>query len=200
MAAHQQLFEMEIMGHEASSDVEALMERNRSVKQMLEARQREVDQLVRESSEASRAGRRLLDECEKVLADEESGDELRDFLTTLPDSQTPEELEGEIESERTRLELVHEGNPNAVAEYENRQKTIDKLRDRVGRVDQQLQELETAIGEIRDKWEPELDKLVEKISAAFSESFEKIGCAGQVEVHKDEDFDQWAIQIQVKFR
>ena len=188
------------MALEAKSDVEALMERNRSVKVMLETRRVEVKQLVRESDEAAHIGRQLLQQCQRILSDEESGEEQREFLATLPDTQTPEELEGEIESERTRLELVHEGNPSAMAEFEHRQQTIDKLRDRIGRVDQKLQELDAAIVEIRAKWEPELDGLVQKISVAFSLSFEKIGCAGQVAVYKDEDFDQWAIQIQVKFR
>ncbi len=198
--AHEQLFEAEIMAIEAKSDVGALMERNQSVKTMLEARRRAVDVLKREAEEEARAGRRLLQECEKILSDADTGEEQREFLTTLPETQTPEELEGEIESERTRLELVHEGNPNAVAEYEDRQKSIDKLRDRLAQTNSKLEDLNAAITEIRDKWEPELDRLVAKISAAFSENFEKIGCAGQVEVYKAEDFDQWAIQIQVKFR
>ena len=188
------------MAIEARSDVEALMERNRSVKDMLEARRRDVTTLVKEAEEANRAGRLLLQQCQRVLSDEDSGDEQREFLTTLPETQTPEELEGEIESERTRLELVHEGNPNAIAEYEDREKAIHKLRDRLERIGHKLGELEAAIAEIRGKWEPKLDELVEKISVAFSENFEKIGCAGQVEIYKDDDFDQWAIQIQVKFR
>ena len=198
--AYESSFEVEIMALEAISDVEALMERNRSVKVTLETRRGEVQQLVRESGEAAHIGRQLFQQCQRILSDEESGEEQREFLATLPDTQTPEELEGEIESERTRLELVHEGNPSAMAEFEQRQQTIDKLRDRIGRVDQKLQELDAAIIEIRAKWEPELDGLVQKISVAFSQSFEKIGCAGQVAVYKDEDFDQWAIQIQVKFR
>lgn len=199
-AAHEQLLEAQIMAIEARSDVEALMERNRSVKDMLEARRRDVTTLVKEAEEANRAGRLLLQQCQRVLSDEDSGDEQREFLTTLPETQTPEELEGEIESERTRLELVHEGNPNAIAEYEDREKAIHKLRDRLERIGHKLGELEAAIAEIRGKWEPKLDELVEKISVAFSENFEKIGCAGQVEIYKDDDFDQWAIQIQVKFR
>lgn len=199
--AYESLFEAELMMIEAKSDVEALIERNHSVKHMLEERRREVATLVRESEEAAKVGRHLLQQCQKILSDGESGEEQRQFLETLSETQTPEELEGEIESERTRLELVHEGNPNAIAEYEKRQKAIDETRERIDRVEQELQELEAAVREVRGKWEPELDELVGKISAAFAQSFERIGCAGQVEVYKDnDDFGQWAIQIQVKFR
>ena len=57
------------------------------------------------------------------------------------------------------------------------------------------------IDRIRAKWEPELDQLVALISDAFFHNFAQIGCAGQVGVHKDdEDFGQWAIRIEVKFR
>ena len=51
------------------------------------------------------------------------------------------------------------------------------------------------------QWEPQLDELIAKISEAFADNFSKIQCAGEVVVYKDEeDFDQWAIQIKVKFR
>lgn len=197
--AFEELIEAETVLIEAQSDVEALTERNRSVKNMLELRRQEVARVMRESEEAAAAGRRLLAQCQKILG-EEGGEEQREFLAAQPETQTPEDVETEIESEQARLELVHEGNPNAMIEYENRERTIFKLRERVGRVEEKLEELGAQINDIRQKWEPELDQLVSKISDAFSQSFEKIGCAGQVGVHKDEDFDQWAIQIQVKFR
>lgn len=184
---------------EANSDLEVLTERNRSVKTMLEVRRQEVEQIMRESQEAANIGRRLLDECQKIL-EGEGGEEQREFMSNQPDNQTPEDVETEIESEQARLEIIHEGNPNAMTEYENRQRTITKLRERVNKLEEKLGELSACISGIREKWEPELDALVNRISDAFSQSFNKIGCAGQVGVHKDEDFDQWAIQIQVKFR
>jgi len=63
-----------------------------------------------------------------------------------------------------------------------------------------LTKVQTDITEIKDQWEPELDALVAQISEAFGENFAKIQCAGEVGVHKDDDFEQWAIQIRVKFR
>ena len=184
---------------EAQSDVEVLTERNRSVKNTLELRRREVTEVMREAEETAAIGRRLLKQCQKILSDE-GGEEQREFQASLPEDQSAEDLQTEIESEQARLELVHEGNPNAMTEYENRQRTIDKLRERVAKVEGKLEELNGTITEVRQKWEPELDELVQKISDAFAKSFEKIGCAGQVGIHKDDDFDHWAIQILVKFR
>ena len=65
---------------------------------------------------------------------------------------------------------------------------------------QQLEATRESIREIREQWEPELDAIVSKISDGFSHNFQKIKCAGQVGVYKDEDFEKWAIQIQVRFR
>ncbi|KAI9841244.1 MAG: Structural maintenance of chromosomes protein 5 [Sclerophora amabilis] len=198
---HSELFQAEIMHLEASSDVEVLRSRNSAVRDMLEAKRREVGEIARESETVSQAAKRHLGECQKVLSDQSSSDEYRQFISTLPEEQTPEDLETEIAAEKARLELVHEGNPNAIAEYENRQRTIDKLREKLEEMEERLEAMQAGITEIRDKWEPELDGLVRKISDAFAYSFEKIGCAGHVDVYKDEeDFDQWAIQIQVKFR
>ncbi len=149
----------------------------------------------------NKAAKEFLLQCQKLLSDAADTDSIEsEFYSALPAGQTSVELETEIESEKARLELVHEGNPHALQEFEVRQVKIDKLKEKVQASETQLEEFAAAVTEIREKWEPELDELVRKISDAFSISFEQIGCAGQVDVYKDEDFDQWAIQIQVKFR
>ncbi|KAF3077840.1 Structural maintenance of chromosomes protein 5 [Orbilia oligospora] len=60
------------------------------------------------------------------------------------------------------------------------------------------------IKRVRNRWEPRIDQLVENISEAFSRSFEFIGCAGSVRIRKEGkdgcDFENWAIEILVKFR
>ncbi|KAI9760938.1 MAG: hypothetical protein M4579_001314 [Chaenotheca gracillima] len=198
---HNDLFQAEIMHLEAVSDVEALSSRNRAVKDMLEQKRREVEQIATESEVASKTAKRSLSVVQEMLANPETSDQYREFVGTLPEDQSPEELENDISAEKARLELMHGSNPNAIVEFENRQKTIDQLREKLAKVDERLDASQAGIAEIRQMWEPELDELVHKISDAFAYSFEKIGCAGQVDVYKDEeDFDQWAIQIQVKFR
>jgi structural maintenance of chromosomes protein 5 len=141
-----------------------------------------------------------MDECQRILQDRNRSPEQDAFLSALPEGQTEEELEAEIQSEKARLELLHQDNPNLIRDYEHRQKQINNLQERVAKAEESLADLSNGIGEIRQKWEPELDVLIKSISDAFSYSFEKIGCAGEVGVHKDEDFDQWSIEIQVKFR
>ncbi|KAI9804909.1 MAG: Structural maintenance of chromosomes protein 5 [Piccolia ochrophora] len=189
-----------MMHAEATSDLEVLTNRNRRVRDALVEKRRSVEGVVRECDETAAEAKRLVQQCQAIVNDDDTTEEQQQALRSIPETQTPEDLENEIEAEKARLELVHESNPNALVEYEQRQKTIDNLRDKIAIVEEQLTEVAALITETREHWEPELDRLVSKISAAFSHSFEKIGCAGQVKVHKDEDFDQWSIEIQVKFR
>ena len=184
---------------ESTSDFDTLKERNKSVKELLESQQRQVDELVRETNEVQREARSLLETCSRMLGPG-ADDELRAFLQRLPEGQTTEELEAEIDSEKARLELMHEGNGGVIKEYETRQKKIDSLTSRLEEIRFALSELDDKIKELRDQWEPELDSLVGKISESFSFNMEQISCAGEVGVYKDDDFDQWAIQIRVKFR
>lgn len=183
---------------EATSDFEVLRDRNSSVKELLEDQQRQVDALVGESEAIQKTAKAALEKCQQILA--RVHDELRNFLVALPADQTTEQLESEIESEKARLELMHEGNGGVIKEYEQRKKKIDALAARLQEIKNALSEFDDKIKELRDRWEPELDSLVEKISNSFSLNMEQISCAGEVGIHKDEDFDQWAIQIRVKFR
>ncbi len=184
---------------EASSDLAILMERNSAVKNTLQAKRKEVDELTREAEAASAEARRLLDVCKELMANADAA--LTAFFSKLPEGQSIEQLELEIESEQARLELMHEGNGGVIREYEQRQKRIDLLKAKLEEINHGLGELGGQIKEKRDRWEPELDNLVAKISNSFSFNMKQISCAGEVGIFKDEDdFDQWAIQIRVKFR
>ena len=198
--SHSSLHEAEIMFIEAFSDFETLKDRNRSVNELLETQERQVNELVKEVQALHAEAQKLLNICGRLLNADNVDDELKNFFKTLPEGQTAEELEGEIESEKARLELMHEGNGGVIREYENRKKKIDVLAARLNEIKDALAELDDTITKLRDQWEPELDSLVDKISQSFSNNMEQISCAGEVGVYKDDDFDQWAIQIRVKFR
>ena len=183
---------------EADSDVAVLTERNSAIKEHLEAMQLQVQEITKTQQRVASDARKILNKCSELL---NGIDELtREFLDNRPPNQGLEELENEIDSEEARLELMHEGNGGIVREFEVRQQKIDSLKARLGEVNEALEELSTKINEVRNQWEPQLDKLVKRISDSFAFNMKQINCAGEVSVYKDEDFDQWAIQIQVKFR
>ncbi len=197
--AHNALHEAELMLIEATSDLDILISRNSDVKALLEAKQSEVDELARQSAVAQNEARTVLRKCQAAMNIPDVA--LQEFFKTLPEGQTLEQLEIEIESEKARLELMHEGNGGVIKEFEQRQKRIDALKAKLEDFKHGLDEFDEKIKEIRDKWEPELDQLVKRISDSFSFNMRQINCAGEVGIYKDEqDFDQWAILIQVKFR
>eukprot|EP00775_Hariotina_reticulata_P010125 gene10125-10283_t len=51
-----------------------------------------------------------------------------------------------------------------------------------------------------ESWLPELERVVGLINESFSTNFAQIGCAGEVLLGQHEDYDQFSIQIKVKFR
>lgn len=200
---HSDQIEAELWGIEATSERQILAERNREVKEMLEQKQREVQQIESETNAIRNNAKRTLDAVKAIVDDPNRSEVERTIHEELQEQRpdlTAEELEADIDTDKTKIEMLHEGNPSAIKQYEKRQMEIDKLEERLASSEEELSKMQADIDEIRAKWEPELDGLVGKISEAFAHNLEKIGCAGQVIVHKDEDFDQWSIRISVKFR
>ncbi|KAF8428232.1 hypothetical protein EV426DRAFT_528601 [Tirmania nivea] len=196
-----ELLKLQLWDIEANSDVTHLESRNAEVNDLLKSKEMEVAQA---KVEMNRAKREALDDGEiikQLLEEDDLTPEDREYLRVLNErALSLEELDTEIDVIQGRLSLLHEGNPNAIRDYERRAKEIEALQKTIQEKQVKMDQLETAIKEVKAKWEPALDKVVVKISTAFSESFEKIGCAGEVKVNKTEDFDKWEIQILVKFR
>ena len=195
---HEELLDAEVKLIEAKSDVEALEERNAEIVQLLNQEEQLVFQAEAESTTSRATATKALKVCE-VITTKATPDEVEHF-TNVPDGTTLEDLEMDIAAEEAKLDYIHATNPNAIRDFERRQGEIEKLKGKLTDDADKLQGYGEQITKIRASWEPELDKLIEEISEAFSYNFEQIGCAGQVGIHKDEDFDQWAIQIKVKFR
>lgn len=191
------VLEVEIMVIEARSDAEQLELQHRDEQEMLEARRREVDELVAQVAQLYQHGKALQDECNRIR-DTFSPEDFA-FLESIS-QMLPPELETEIQATEAELESLHGGNENIIREFEQRAKRIEEKRASLEVLESSLAELAHNIAEIRNKWEPRLDRLVAEISDAFAENFSQIQCAGEVGVDKHEDFEQWKIEIKVKFR
>ncbi|THZ29318.1 structural maintenance of chromosomes 5 smc5 [Aureobasidium pullulans] len=179
---------------EAESDCQVLTAHNEEVRRTLAQRSKDVKILENEKDQLKRVATEVYNVCQ----------ELRNKMTDREQELWPEydqlsleELEAEIDSTKARLEMVHEGDPRVLREYEDRAVQIERAKRKLENIENDLVEVQQNIDEIRQNWEPELDQLIGQISDAFSENFEKINCAGQVAVYKeDDDFNKWAIQIQ----
>lgn len=197
--SHDELLEARIRLIEAQSDVEGLTARNEDIVRQVEEEKARKDHAEAESKTAMTTAKSAKRVCESILADPEH-EAYRDSFTHPPEGMTLESLDTEIGAEKSKLEYMRADNPNAIRQYEDRQVAVNKLKETVEATDAELAKLDRRIGRTRGEWEPKLDALIAEISDAFAHNFEQIGCAGSVGVHKDDDFELWAIQIKVKFR
>lgn len=191
------VIEVEIMSIEAKSDAEQLELQHRDEQEALEARRQEVQQLEQHVAQLLQRGRKLQDDCNRIR-DTFSPEEfalLEEVSTWLPP-----QLETEVQATEAELDSLHGGNENIIREFESRAKRIEEKRASLQGLESSLADLSRNIAKIRSKWEPRLDQLVAEISEAFAENFSQIQCAGEVGVDKHEDFEQWKIEIKVKFR
>jgi predicted nucleic acid-binding Zn-ribbon protein len=201
--------EVELLIAEAESDLKHLNNRNKEVTQDLEKRQGEVEALTHEIAKLKKICLDLKREVERIkntISEEDKFEQdVFDRSCRERDLNTGElrhtELEAEITSLTQRLELVHAGNPHVIQQYEQRAKEIERMSSRAENIDGEIIALEEKITDIRRRWEPELDELIEEINKAFSHNFNQIRCLGQVSIHKDEDdYAEWAVRIMVQFR
>ncbi|KAF2447229.1 structural maintenance of chromosomes protein 5 [Karstenula rhodostoma CBS 690.94] len=194
-ALQESYLEAEIRLIEATSEVDGFKDDNRGIIEAIEQQKQALANLAAEKDAKTAEARRLnvrhlfgsVSDEVKVLISERKGVSMED-------------LDNEISAINSRLELMADGNPQAIKAYEDREREIQKVEQTLAGTAEKLERTRTRITEIREQWEPELDRIVSAISDGFAHNFNRIGCAGQVSVKKDEDFDQWAIQIEVSFR
>ncbi len=188
--------ETQLLLIEAKSDVTSLKDKNSEIVTRLDEEKRNYDEVRRQVS-------RLKDEAtqtkDAVLPRiQESG--RQDELAALAKDKSVEEVDQDITTEKAKLEVIQANNPQALEEHETWGRRIATEQKKHDEQVARLEELNEKVAEIRNQWEPKVDELIERINDAFSYNFEQISCAGEVGIHKDEDFDKWAIEIKVKFR
>ncbi|KKK17235.1 hypothetical protein ARAM_005920 [Aspergillus rambellii] len=207
----EELIKLSLQKIEGLSDYETLRTRSTEHRNKLSAKEDEVKQKNQDVKKMTETIKEVRKDTQKVLRIATQQEDLKELMQSVG-SHSMEQLEVDIESEKARLELTHGGGSHLIQEFEERERQIEKIHAKLAEFETQLEDYSHAINEIRGKWEPELDAIVQSLSDAFSDSFARIGCAGQVSLDKpgDEsgadgecagnDFDQWSIQIHVKFR
>ncbi|TRX98403.1 hypothetical protein FHL15_000477 [Xylaria flabelliformis] len=196
--AHQALLDAQIRLIEAKSDMKALEARNLDIKRRLDDEQTEIQNAKAEADslkEDAQVAREMVSE-----AVAEDPDRLP-YLNELASGKTVEELDNDIGAEQSKLEYVHAVDPAVMRQFRKRAQEIQNLTQQMEELNTKFDSLSRKIDDLRQKWEPRVDALITRINDAFAYNFEQINCAGQVDIYKDEeDFEQWAIEIKVKFR
>ncbi|KAI0403819.1 P-loop containing nucleoside triphosphate hydrolase protein [Xylaria palmicola] len=196
--AHQALLEAQICLIEAKSDVKALEARNLDIKQRLDNGQMEIRNAKAEADRLKEDAAIARETVSEAVAE---NPEQLPYLSELAADKTVEELDNEIGAEQSKLEYVHAVDPAVLRQFQKRAQEIQNMTQQKEELEAKFDSLSRQIDELRQKWEPRVDALITKINDAFAYNFEQINCAGQVDIYKDEeDFEQWAIEIKVKFR
>ncbi|KAK6526680.1 Structural maintenance of chromosomes protein 5 [Arthrobotrys megalospora] len=202
VARYGSLATAELHAIELSSNLQHYNSWNQSFKDRLDGKQKQCDGIKEAEQELVRQATQLRDLCRRLI--KELSDEQRQEIHDNHAKKTVNELKAEIQQEEVRLEGIHEGNPHAIRQYEAREKEMNELRGRMEAKEAELDKHRKKIKATRERWEPRIDQLVGNISEAFSRSFEFIGCAGAVRIRKEGkdgcDYENWAIEILVKFR
>uniref|UniRef100_A0A5F5PTE9 Structural maintenance of chromosomes protein 5 n=1 Tax=Equus caballus TaxID=9796 RepID=A0A5F5PTE9_HORSE len=89
-----------------------------------------------------------------------------------------------------------------VEEYTKREEEIEQLTEELKIKKVELDQYRESISQVKERWLNPLKELVEKINEKFSNFFSSMQCAGEVDLHteNEEDYDKYGIRIRVKFR
>ncbi|KAL2087377.1 hypothetical protein ACEWY4_016205 [Coilia grayii] len=126
--------------------------------------------------------------------------ELHDAFSMLPN--TLEDIEAMLNEERTRAELFTGISETVVEEYNRREQEIKNLEKELEEKKNALDTYRQNISEVKERWLNPLRQLVEQINERFSDFFRSMQCAGEVDLHteNEEEYDKYGIRIRVKFR
>lgn len=128
--------------------------------------------------------------------DRKTREELRNFGIDL----SLKELEDGLSAEEARMKYLPGVSEETLQDYHKRREKIKTLRETLEKRIEDEKRISQEINKTFREWEPCIEELVKKISTNFSRGFSEIGCVGEVQLRRHEDFDQWGIDILVKFR
>lgn len=195
--AYQALQEAKVLLIEAQSDFEVLKDKNVEIIKNLKDEEEALAEITQQMAQIRQWAIDAKAAAEDALTDEERRE---GEYSALAKATTLEQVESDLRAQETLAEGIEANNPHALREYQDWAQKIERQKAIHDRCTAQLADVNAKIETIRSQWEPRLDELVSRINDAFSYNFEQISCAGEVGVHKDEDFDKWAIEIKVRFR
>uniref|UniRef100_A0A8C5HIU7 Structural maintenance of chromosomes protein 5 n=1 Tax=Gouania willdenowi TaxID=441366 RepID=A0A8C5HIU7_GOUWI len=134
----------------------------------------------------------------KMQLDESLPDHLRNAFTKLPD--TPDEIDAMLNEERSKADCFTGLNENVRFEKQREQEIKHLEKEQEERVTA-LNTYRQNISQAKERWLNPLKQLVEQINEKFSEFFRSMQCAGEVDLHSDneEEYDKFGIRIRVKF-
>uniref|UniRef100_A0A1A8QLH6 Structural maintenance of chromosomes protein 5 n=1 Tax=Nothobranchius rachovii TaxID=451742 RepID=A0A1A8QLH6_9TELE len=135
----------------------------------------------------------------RMQMDEPLPEGLRNAFSNLPD--TLDEVDSMLNEERSRAECFTGLSENVVEEYSRREQEIKHLEKELEKKIADLNAYRQNISEAKERWLIPLKQLIEQINDKFSNFFRSMQCAGEVDLHteNEEEYDKYGIRIRVKF-
>lgn len=153
---------------------------------------------------------RLLENCKSLMKKASEACDMRpgeglpqEFQTAfgaIPD--TLDEIDALLNEERSRASCITGLNASVVEDFKKKTEEIERCTEELNQKKTELENYQSNISKVKEAWLIPLKQLVEQINEKFSEFFRSMQCAGEVDLHteNEEEYDKYGIRIRVKFR
>uniref|UniRef100_F7FZ50 Structural maintenance of chromosomes protein 5 n=1 Tax=Ornithorhynchus anatinus TaxID=9258 RepID=F7FZ50_ORNAN len=154
--------------------------------------------------------RKLLEKCRELLR------KAKNVCNLSPEQSVPveyqaafqdlpntlDEIDVLLAEEKSRASCFTSLTASVVEEYRKREQEIQQLTAQVKKYEGELDNYRQNITQVKERWLIPLKQLIGKINEKFSNFFSSMQCAGEVDLHmeNEEDYDKYGIRIRVKFR
>ncbi|KAF9449031.1 P-loop containing nucleoside triphosphate hydrolase protein [Macrolepiota fuliginosa MF-IS2] len=162
---------------------------------IIEVRKKYFDQLAEYEGALEKVGGDLRELERRGIEKPEPGEDVEEG-----DLRSLEELEVACQTVQEQMEYNNNRDESVVRSYEEKKNLVDQLTTVMEQRQEKINDTENRVQRTRNQWEPALRALITEIRDKFSKAFDRIGCAGDVELMPDPDFAQWRVDIKVKFR
>lgn len=110
------------------------------------------------------------------------------------------EIQHEHMEVSVEIESTVEISPGIMEAYNRRKNEIKKLQANILKRDREKAKLDSDIRKVEELWLPALDVIRDSVNNNFTRAFSKLGCAGEVHISRNDDYEKWGMDILVKFR
>nr|XP_056703901.1 structural maintenance of chromosomes protein 5 [Euleptes europaea] len=116
--------------------------------------------------------------------------------------KTLDEIDASLNEEKSRASCFTGLSASVVEECNKRTEEIEQMTLELQEKKKELEDFRQNISQVKEKWLNPLKQLVDRINDKFSSFFSSMHCAGEVDLHteNEEEYDKYGIRIRVKFR
>lgn len=130
----------------------------------------------------------------------EEKDQLKNLIEKYADLLSEDKIADAISGLNASIKLLGTSSKSSIQNFEKIKTDLAQLIEDIDLYDVNLKELNSEITKLHRDWEPRLEELISKIAKKFSSIFPTVGIAGDVRIAKNERYQEWRLEILVKFR